>query len=151
MPPSAAPPPAGVPQLSPAASNVFQPQTAQGLLQIFRLMYPHDPLDDSCYEYVVQKCASRASTDRDFADLIENGVSKLNGENHWSQLSEADRLRTLHQIENGPFFQVIRTEFLLNFYGNPLVWRFLGYEGPSNELGGYINRGFDEIEWLNAG
>jgi hypothetical protein len=75
----------------------------------------------------------------------------LNNENHWSQLSEPDRLGALHQIENGAFFQAIRTEFLLNFYGNPLVWKFLGYEGPSNELGGYINRGFDEIEWLNAG
>jgi hypothetical protein len=151
MPPSSALPAAGVPQLASVASNVFQPQTAQYLLQIFRLMYPHDLLDDSYYEYVVQKFASRASMDRDFADLIEKGVYGLNSENHWSQLSESDRLQTLHQIENEPFFQAIRTEFILHFYGNPLVWKFLGYEGPSNELGGYINRGFDEIEWLNAG
>jgi hypothetical protein len=28
------------------------------------------------------------------------------------------------------------------------VWKVLGYEGPSAELGGYINRGFSDIDWL---
>jgi hypothetical protein len=35
-----------------------------------------------------------------------------------------------------------------HLYNNPLVWRYFGYEGPSAHLGGYINRGFDDISWI---
>jgi hypothetical protein len=150
MPPSAALPAAGVPQTPSAASMVFSPQTAQTLLQIFRLMYPHDALDDSYYESAVHQFASRGSIDGGFAELIENGVSRLNSEEHWAQLSESDRLATLQKIEEGSFFQAVRNEFLFVFYGHPLVWKFLGYEGPSNELGGYLKRGFDTLDWLSA-
>jgi len=150
MPPSAALPAAGVPQTPSAASMVFRPQTAQTLLQIFRLMYPHDALDDSYYEYAVHQFASRGSTESGFAELIENGVFRLNSEERWSQLSESDRLATLQKIEDGSFLQALRTEFLFVFYGNPLVWKFLGYEGPSNKLGGYLTRGFDSLDWLSA-
>jgi len=29
------------------------------------------------------------------------------------------------------------------------VWPKFGYEGSSSERGGYINRGFDDINWLS--
>jgi hypothetical protein len=150
MPPSAALSAAGVPQPPSAASMEFSPQTAQTLVEIFRVMYPHDALDDSYYQAAVRELASRCSTDGAFADLIENGVSRLRDEDHWPQLSGSDRLATLQKIEESPFFQALRTEFLFVFYGDPLVWKFLGYEGPSNELGGYLNRGFDALDWLSA-
>jgi hypothetical protein len=28
------------------------------------------------------------------------------------------------------------------------VWRHFGYEGASAQHGGYINRGFDDLNWL---
>jgi hypothetical protein len=28
------------------------------------------------------------------------------------------------------------------------VWTKLGYEGPSAPEGGYLHRGFDDIDWL---
>ena len=149
MPPSAILPSVDSRHPDPAPSNLFNPQTAQSLLQIFRVMFPHDVLDDSYYECVVQKIVSIGSTDRAFADLIDNGIGRLKSQYRWSQLSEADRLQTLKEIESSPFFQALRTEFIINFYGNPLVWKFLGYEGRSNDLGGYVNRGFGDIDWLD--
>ncbi|MBV8142499.1 MAG: gluconate 2-dehydrogenase subunit 3 family protein [Verrucomicrobia bacterium] len=128
----------------------MHPGTAQILQQVFRVMYPHDNLDDSCYESVVLGFASKTLVDRDFADLVENGVRVLINQHHWAELSEVNRLEALKQIEDTPFFRAIRTEFILRFYRNPVVWKFLGYEGPSNELGGYLNRGFDDIGWLGG-
>jgi hypothetical protein len=29
------------------------------------------------------------------------------------------------------------------------VWAKLGYQGPSAELGGYINRGFNDQDWMD--
>ena len=31
---------------------------------------------------------------------------------------------------------------------DPEVWSLLGYEGPSFEHGGYLRRGFDDLDWL---
>jgi hypothetical protein len=133
-----------------SSSFIFDPETAQVLLHVFRLMYPHDALDDCSYESVVREFASKASADREFADLIEKGVRVLSNQYHWNVLPEENRVEALKQIENTPFFRAIRTEFIIRFYRNPVVWKFLGYEGPSNELGGYLNRGFDDIAWLSA-
>ena len=33
-------------------------------------------------------------------------------------------------------------------YRNEEVLTFLGYQGSSIEYGGYLNRGFDDIDWL---
>src|ERR1700722_9203751 len=150
MPPSVALSSAGGPQPRSADPSVFSPQSGEILLQIFRLLCPHDLLGDSYYEFVVHKFAAKCSADRPFADLIEKGICRLSDEYHWSQLSEPGRLEALQKIEDSPFFQAIRTESILIFYGNPLVWKFLGYEGPSNELGGYVHRGFDDLDWLSA-
>ena len=42
----------------------------------------------------------------------------------------------------------MRGDCVTGIYNNPEVWKVLGYEGPSAELGGYINRGFSDIDWL---
>jgi hypothetical protein len=28
------------------------------------------------------------------------------------------------------------------------VWELVGYEGPSYDRGGYLHRGFDDLDWL---
>ena len=38
---------------------------------------------------------------------------------------------------------------VVSLYNQPAVWAKLGYEGSSAEHGGYIHRGFDDIDWLN--
>ncbi len=52
------------------------------------------------------------------------------------------------QIQDGAFFQKIRGGLVGGIYGNADVWPLLGYEGASADQGGYINRGFDDIDWL---
>jgi hypothetical protein len=37
---------------------------------------------------------------------------------------------------------------MLTLYNNPDVWPKFGYEGASADKGGYINRGFNDIDWL---
>ena len=33
-------------------------------------------------------------------------------------------------------------------YDDHEVWELLGYEGPSFDKGGYLHRGFDDLDWL---
>jgi hypothetical protein len=37
---------------------------------------------------------------------------------------------------------------VVSLYNQPAVWSLLGYEGSSYEKGGYLNRGFDDVNWL---
>ena len=38
--------------------------------------------------------------------------------------------------------------FIVSLYNQKEVWPRFGYEGSSAEHGGYINRGFADIDWL---
>jgi hypothetical protein len=41
----------------------------------------------------------------------------------------------------------LRSDLIASLYNNPEVWPKFGYEGSSAEHGGYINRGFNDIDW----
>jgi len=51
-------------------------------------------------------------------------------------------------MEDSAFSQKVRSTLVTGIYNNRDVWLELGYEGPSAEKGGYITRGFDDINWL---
>ena len=61
---------------------------------------------------------------------------------------ESDRVALLKGIESGAFFQKIRGGLVTGIYNRPDVWKKLGYEGESASKGGYIERGFNDIDWL---
>jgi len=66
----------------------------------------------------------------------------------FAELSEGNRLKVLKAREDSAFFQKVRGTTVTTLYNNPLVWRHFGYEGPSFEFGGYLERGFDDVSWL---
>ena len=46
------------------------------------------------------------------------------------------------------FFQDDAGDLVVSLYNQEEVWPKFGYEGSSAENGGYINRGFNDIDWL---
>ena len=56
----------------------------------------------------------------------------------------------LRGMEQTPFFQKIRSDMIPTLYNQPDLWMRFGYEVPSAEYGGYIDRGFNDIDWLPA-
>ena len=51
-------------------------------------------------------------------------------------------------MEKDPFFQKVRSGLITGIYNNKEVWPVFGYEGESASKGGYINRGFNDLDWL---
>ena len=37
---------------------------------------------------------------------------------------------------------------MVTLYNDKEVWDVLGYEGASFDKGGYVNRGFNDLDWL---
>jgi hypothetical protein len=61
---------------------------------------------------------------------------------------EEERVRVLREIEKTVFFQTIRAGLVTGLYNQKEVWPLFGYEGESYSQGGYLHRGFDDIDWL---
>ena len=54
----------------------------------------------------------------------------------------------LTPVADAPLAKKLRGDMILTLYNNPDVWPKFGYEGASADKGGYINRGFSDIDWL---
>jgi hypothetical protein len=148
-------PPGGVTVPVSVVSQVYKyhrlpPELVEQLVSIYRTMFPHSTVPDEFYEHVVRKLDEQATRDEDFSGFLSNGVEVLNSQTGtaWTGLSEEARLQALKRVEQTPFFQRLRSDFLLYFYSNPAIWPLFGYEGPSNDQGGYLHRGFNDIEWI---
>lgn len=120
------------------------------LLQMARDIYPHDKVGDEFYAVAVKGYDSD-----DAKDMVAAGVAELDAaavaagapsylETSW----EDNRVELLKQIEDGGFFQTVRGGLVTGLYNQKAVWPIFGYEGESYSQGGYIKRGFNDINWL---
>ena len=113
-----------------------------------RTMYPHDALPDDVYARVGEKLAEAAREDPGVARTIEEGVSALNGGRPFAELSADERLEAVKGIEGSDFFELVRSTAIVEVYSDQRTWQAFGYEGPSFDKGGYIDRGFNDLDWL---
>jgi len=117
------------------------------LVRMARATYPHDMLDDAIYGKVVYALDEKAAADPALLRSLQEGAATLKSKK-FDALDEAGQEAVLREIETSAPFQAVRGECITGIYNNPDVWKVLGYEGASAELGGYINRGFSDIDWL---
>lgn len=124
--------------------------TGKTLIRMTRDLYPHDQFDDASYAKVVEALDQSAAKDDALAKLLADGTAALDKANGGSYLkaTEQRRLATLVGMQTDPFFQKVRGTVVTTLYNDPEVWKKLGYEGSSAEHGGYLHRGFDDIDWL---
>lgn len=122
------------------------------LVRMARDLYPHDQIADSYYALVIADLDTQAKDDAALKTLLETGVTELNakaaGLKYDGVTGEDERVAILKQIETTPFFQKVRGAMITGLYNNKALWPVFGYEGSSADKGGYIHRGFDDINWL---
>lgn len=136
--------------------KAIKPETFACLVQACRDIYPHDSFSDAIYAKVVEGFDAAAAESEDEKMLLENGAAMLdgkaqaaNGVDYMQVGWESDRVKILRELETGGFFQKLRGALVTGLYNNPEVWEILGYEGESASKGGYLSRGFDDIDWLD--
>lgn len=126
------------------------------LVRMARDIFPHDKLAEKFYVQAVTPHDAGATKDAALKQLIADGVSTLNanaqkryGKPYAEVPSEPERVALLKEIEPTPFFQKVKGDLVTGLYDNKEVWPQLGYEGSSWEKGGYLNRGFNDINWIS--
>jgi hypothetical protein len=132
---------------------VTQEHLAEALGQLARRLFPHDALSAEPYKEIATALISRASTDGKLAEILQGGVVQLDegSSTPWLMQTEARQIAAIRRIQGGEFFRLIRTTTIEHLYRNKEVWQLLGYQGSSVEFGGYVDRGFDDIDWLPGG
>jgi hypothetical protein len=136
-------------------ATALSPATLKTLVKVARDIYPHDILVDSYYITAVKPWDGKAAKDATVKAMIEGGVSRLDQaarERHkvpYAEVGwESDRVALLQGIEQSDFFQKVRGDLVVSLYNQKELWPKFGYEGSSAEHGGYIKRGFADIDWL---
>ena len=116
-----------------------------------RDIYSHDKVADKHYATAVSGLDKAAKDDAALKTMLSDGVAGLNkaAGGSYSGVSDADkRMALLKAMESDAFFQKVRGNLVTGLYNNKEVWPLFGYEGASADKGGYIDRGFNDINWL---
>ncbi|GJD51706.1 hypothetical protein OPKNFCMD_4461 [Methylobacterium crusticola] len=131
------------------------PAELKTLVKMARDIYPHDFLGDVYYITAIRPWDAKAAADPAVRALLTQGVRRLDEDAHgchglpYVQVAwEADRVVLLEGIARTDFFKKIRSDLVVSLYNQPELWPKFGYEGSSADKGGYINRGFNDIDWL---
>ncbi|MCU1523864.1 MAG: hypothetical protein JWO18_758 [Microbacteriaceae bacterium] len=111
------------------------------LLALARALYPHDALADGPYERTIAKIVVRASAEPALWHVLHDGLAEIRG-------ARGDLHSSLEVRVGTPFFESLRALVAWHLYDDHEVWDFIGYPGASFDRGGYLHRGFDDLDWL---
>jgi hypothetical protein len=130
----------------------LQPETLKTLILMSRDIYPHDHIADRYYAIAAKPFDEKAAAEPAQKEMFEKGVAELNalaGPGGYVAVAwEADRVALLNKISNTPMFEAVRSKLVVSLYNQKEIWPLFGYEGESYSKGGYIHRGFDDLDWL---
>jgi hypothetical protein len=125
------------------------------LMKFTRDLFPHDRLDDSYYAKALAPLLDEFSKARATQTLLFSGIAELNaatmasvGASYADVGDESVRVAAIKKVEGGAFFHKVYDSTMTPLYNQPALWARFGYEGPSSAAGGYLNRGFSDIDWL---
>lgn len=116
------------------------------LLRLLRVAYPHPSFPDAPYERTAKTVEDAGRT----GDLLVDGLDDLDARAGGDFLALDDERATavVGEVAETPFFALVHSTTVVALYDDHEVWDLLGYEGASYALGGYLHRGFDDLDWL---
>ncbi len=131
------------------------PEQMRTLIKMARDIFPHDQLADKFYALACKPYGEKAATDPKLKAIIDSGVLRLDDAAKsahrvaYAQVGwEAERVALLKKVSDGALFKKLRGDLVVSLYNQKEVWPLFGYEGESASKGGYIARGFNDINWL---
>lgn len=110
-------------------------------------LFPFPALDAAMYVRVAERLLQAGNP------AVPEGLMLLRAavaDQPWTEVEESRRLAVLGDMQATPFFAAVRAATLEVLYRSPEVFAMVGYGGSAIEQGGYINRGFGDIDWLPA-
>ena len=122
----------------------------RNLVRLLRAAYPHPRFPDGPYERTADKILAEVDASLWHRLVLTGGLTTLDAGagGSFAELDDDAALALLRKLEDAEFFRFIRGVAVVTLYDDAEVHQLLGYEGPSFEQGGYLHRGFDDLDWL---
>ena len=126
------------------------PDARRTLVRLLRAAYPHPRFPDGPYERTADSVIEQADASLWNRLVLSEGLATLDtaAGGGFTDLDDEAALAVLRRAEDAPFFRFVRGVAVVALYDDPEVHELLGYEGPAFEKGGYLHRGFDDLDWL---
>jgi hypothetical protein len=116
------------------AAETIAPST---LVAAARALFPHAMVEDDKYAAIVARTLATAPD----PTIFEQAAARLAGPATTISERIAENFAT-------PGVPALRIATLIGLYADLEITRKFGYEGPSIDKGGYLERGFDDLRWL---
>ena len=116
------------------------------LLRMIRVAYPHPSFPDAPYERTAKAVQEASLTDTVLPEGLDDLDARAGGD--FLALDDEAATAVLEQIDTGDFFRRVHATTVVALYDDHEVCDLLGYEGSAFEKGGYLHRGFDDLDWL---
>jgi hypothetical protein len=131
-------------------SDKTSDKTSDSLTRMAQLLFPHDGLADDVYASVMSGVLAATANDPTMTEILHTAEASLDARSgqSWIELDEAAQVDVMQASQDEAYFAAILGTVRGHFYYNPAVFEHLHYPGPSKGFGGYIKRGFDDIDWL---
>lgn len=133
----------------------LKPEAMRTLIKMARDIFPHDRLPDKFYAIACKGYDDKSASDAKLKAMIEAGLAEIEAaaqKGHGLPYAgvgwEAERVALLKSVASGPLFKKLRGDLVVSLYNQKEVWPYFGYEGESASQGGYLARGFNDINWL---
>jgi hypothetical protein len=117
------------------------------LTAMIRQMFPHEGWPEGPYVRAATAIQAAAAADARNRAQLAQGLAELEARG-FGALGPGAALEHLKAISGSTFFQFVRANVVTTLYDDREVWALLGYEVDSYAQGGWIARGFDDLDWL---
>ncbi|ROR91205.1 gluconate 2-dehydrogenase subunit 3 family protein [Nocardioides aurantiacus] len=134
--------------------DTVSPAARTNLVRLLRAAYPHPRFPDGPYERTADTIIEQVDESLWHRLALVQGLESLDAAAQHSRgtgfadLDDEQALALLRGIEDAQFFAFVRGVTVVTLYNDHEVWDLLGYEGESYSKGGYLHRGFDDLDWL---
>ena len=124
------------------------------LVRLLRAAYPHPRFPDGPFERTADEIIRQVGESTWHRMSLVAGLGSLDaraaasGAGRFADLDDEAAGRLLAEIADAQFFVFVRGVTVVTLYNDHEVWDLLGYEGESFSKGGYVDRGFDDLDWL---
>jgi hypothetical protein len=122
----------------------------RALVALVRNAYPHATFPAGPYERTAEAVVAAAAADPRLLALLVQGLDDLDQARDlpFAELDADGAAAVVQEVSATPFFRAVVDIAVVKLYDDHEVWELLGYEGPSFDKGGYIDRGFNDLDWL---
>ena len=131
-------------------ASTFDDGARRCLIRLIQRAFPHSTFPEGPYARTADVILAQAGGNIPDAIAMSAGLASLDSAagGSFADADDATADAIVAKATDAQFFALVRATTVVTLYNDAEVWKLIGYEGASFDQGGYLHRGFDDLDWL---